>query len=451
MLRSYQNLFDVMAAAVQGTAGEPIPSRNAELPSPWESWTTISLIRQRDRQIWGRSVVERLDRSIPEGTIPGLSEWEFRFHGLGCCLTHKVTGEEIETETGEGFDFYFWIRNLKSVKSPGPDVRRMVELHPSLRSLGLTLNKLREAKLIDADGEPVGRWVVAEEAVAHTQTVRDYCQLLAEESKRRHLHEIVGDSADGEAIHRQRAKRLADINRYFEGSEMLRVESLYALADLDGEELSARLRDVLKSRPWSPLTYVAVEVIAERNDPTWCDAVYRVFNEVTPPDEIPQPAIWIECAKFLLKHDYRTEEILAGLQLAGRTALGKAAILGLEYGKTPPTALFRRALLSPEAAPLDRTEAAAALAVLDTPWSRDLLLSVLRESTSHDVTAESRAALRECHGPDCAAAADDWEKNRPVSGSESFLERHFDVTNWVRHNMEDLHDRVYPLRQRFSH
>lgn len=129
-----------MSAAVQGTAGERTPSRTAELPSPWESWTIISLIRQRDRQIWGRGVVaERLDPSVPDGTIPGLPEWEFRFHGCGCCLTHKVTGEEIETETGEGFDFFFWIRNLKSVKNPGPDVRRVMELHPSLESLGLTL------------------------------------------------------------------------------------------------------------------------------------------------------------------------------------------------------------------------------------------------------------------------------------------------------------------------
>jgi hypothetical protein len=179
----------------------------------------------------------------------------------------------------------------------------------------------------------------------------------------------------------------------------------------------------------------------------------RLLNQPMPPDgaatpsgEIPQPAIWEQCAAFLLKHGFRKEEILAELPLAGPTALAEAAILGLEHGNSPPTALFRRALLSPEASSWDRRIAAAALAVLDSPWSRDLLLSVLRESSSPEVTAESRAALRECRGPEGAAAADAWEENHPVPELESLP----DPAGYVRLHMEELHDRVLPLRRRFA-
>jgi hypothetical protein len=446
MKRKFRNLFGIIAAAVRGAAGWRPPG-NVQLPSPWESWTIIGLLRQRDRRAWGHGVVaDRVDRSVRAGTVPGLPEWEYRFYGGRCWLTHKVTGEQIETETGEGFDFFSWIRNLASLRNPGPDLRRMVELHPSLQSLRVTLAGLRDADVIDADREAVHYFSVAEEAVAYSETVSAFCRLWDDATNRKHLSEAIGDAGDADAVRRQRAKRVAEVTRRYEGSEQLRVQALYAFADLGGEELSARLQDALGRRPWSDLACAALKVIAARNDPGWCEGVYRVFREVTPPGEYPQPAIWERAVAFLLRHGFRKEEILAELPLAGPAALGEAAILGLEYGNSPPTALFRRALLSPVAAPLDRETAAAALAVLDLPWSRDLLLSVLRESGNPEVTAESRAALRECRGPEGAAAADAWEDNHPAPEPESLP----DPARYVRGKMEDLQDRVWPLRRRFA-
>src|SRR5262245_29296652 len=102
-------------------ASLPDPGR---LPPPWLTWTLITLVRHRDRQRWVGDVVRnRLDGDLlrvaragsmghPEGRpqrgpVPGLPEWEYFFHGIGCCLTHRVTGEEIDVnffgDHAEGF------------------------------------------------------------------------------------------------------------------------------------------------------------------------------------------------------------------------------------------------------------------------------------------------------------------------------------------------------------
>lgn len=448
MKQEFKKLFAIIQAAVRGTATGRARSSTVKLPTPWESWTIISLLRQRDRQVWACEIVaDRLVQlEVAAGTIPGMPEWEYCFHGLGCCLTHKVTGEQIETETGEGFDYFFWVENLASLRNPGPDLQRAIELHSSLQSLRLTLADLSEAGVINTDQKAVHRWTVAEEAVAHTEIVNEFCQLLADATNRQRLSEAIGDSRDADVVRRLRAKRASDAIRRYEESESLRAEALYALADLGGQELWVPLRDALRKRPWSGVTCVALELIAKGDDPIWCADVFRLFGEVNPSGEAPEPAIWRLCAAFLLRHSYRAEEVLANLPLAGPTALGEAAILGLEYGTSPPTALFRRALLSGESAPCDRNLAAAALAVLDNSWSRDLLLSVMQESSDPRVTAASRAALRECHGPEGAAAADAWEQDHPVPESVS----HLGQVDWVRFYMEKLHDRVLPLRQRFT-
>jgi hypothetical protein len=86
-----------------------------KLPSPWATWTLIGLARHRRRQHWVEQVMRtRLGGdpealatcgalahpgSIPQhGLVPGLAEWEYCFHGIGCCLTHRVTGESIDVD-----------------------------------------------------------------------------------------------------------------------------------------------------------------------------------------------------------------------------------------------------------------------------------------------------------------------------------------------------------------
>ena len=64
------------------------------LPSPWETWTLIGLVRHRDRQLWVADIIRNRLRGTladlaamgavghPEGVpqsgpVPGLPEWEY--------------------------------------------------------------------------------------------------------------------------------------------------------------------------------------------------------------------------------------------------------------------------------------------------------------------------------------------------------------------------------------
>lgn len=85
------------------------------LPSPWETWTLIGLVRHRERQLWVADIIRTRLRGAPadlaamgalghpedvpqSGSVPGMPEWEYYFHGRGCCLTHKVEGDQIDVD-----------------------------------------------------------------------------------------------------------------------------------------------------------------------------------------------------------------------------------------------------------------------------------------------------------------------------------------------------------------
>src|SRR5262245_58737115 len=114
----FQRLFNALRTLERGRPGdlaafvERLPAAG-ELPSPWETWTLIGLVRHRDRQNWVAEIIRtrlhgdpaRLakfgalgghpEAVKPRGVVPGMPEWEYYFHGRGCCLTHKVNGDEI--------------------------------------------------------------------------------------------------------------------------------------------------------------------------------------------------------------------------------------------------------------------------------------------------------------------------------------------------------------------
>jgi hypothetical protein len=100
------------------------------LPSPWEAWTLIGLLRHRERQLWVANIIRTMQEQVdPEdlpqqGSVPGMPVWEYHFHGNGCCLKHKVNGEVIDVDfwddTAEYFDTFFYVNYLKSLRQVSP-------------------------------------------------------------------------------------------------------------------------------------------------------------------------------------------------------------------------------------------------------------------------------------------------------------------------------------------
>jgi hypothetical protein len=226
--------------------------------------------------------------------------------------------------------------------------------------------------------------------------------------------------------------------------------ALRAIADLDAPRTQPILKSVFQ-RKASGLTSTALEIVQSRSNEDWTEDVYQLLARTNPNGPIPEPHTVVACAEYLLSNHYRVPQVRDKLNEMTTRELGDAAIVALEYLPDLSRELFRRALRS--SVPLDRTAAAAALAILDQPWSREELQNVLRESTDQQATAECRAALRALPHADLWQCVQDWEIRNPhepetgrfITIEESLLQSR---DAFLQQKMEDLHERVLPLRTR---
>ena len=137
------------ADVVSSIRGLPEPG---VLPSPWETWTLIGLARHHRRQLWVTQLMRTRLRGAPadlaatgalghpegvaqNGPVPGLPEWEYYFHGRGCCFSHKIDGDAIDVDfyddSADYFDTFFYANYLDSLRRPEPPEQRLRELHPA--------------------------------------------------------------------------------------------------------------------------------------------------------------------------------------------------------------------------------------------------------------------------------------------------------------------------------
>jgi hypothetical protein len=501
IMSPYDRLFQAFDQALQppptdlAIAMQALPAVGL-LPSPWETWVLIGLVRHRVRQLWvGEVVTSRLGGSLLDlarlgalghpqdvpyqGPVPGLPEWEYYFHGQGCCLTHRVTGECIDVDfygdNAESFDIWFYTHYLESLRAPEPPEQRLRALHGSLRPLQLAIADLQAAGALTGGETHPCR--VSEAVLRREEAITAFAAAWADPSRRIWLAAVIGDwpaayvaaecAGDARLIALTGAR--ADQCRELRRQKLLQAfrdeaqasAALLGLADLGASDRNPSLEQALQGPP-SGLTSTALEIIGQRDDAAWCPAVYQLFCHVDPGGSSPLPHLWITSLKFLLRHGHRREEVLAALPRAAGYEMGEGCLLALEHAPELMLPLVRRALLS--GVPANRATVAATLALIDQPWSRRELLSALEASDDQELTADCRAALLECRDPQAHRAVREWEERNPhepeagtflevegrvvgpvVSMGEIMLR---DRPAWIRYEMEQLHDRVMRLRDR---
>jgi hypothetical protein len=453
-------------------------------------------VRHRKRQLWVAEIIRtRLGGSLTDlarlgalghppqsqdGTVPGLPEWEYYFHGIGCCLTHKVTGERIDVDfwedTGEYFSIFFYEQYLESLRRPDAAEGRLLELHRSVRGVRLSVEGLaRAGTLTPLPGRESHPYRVSDEVLARADTIDDFCAAWADVGQRRWLAALVGDwpaaqdavAGSGHtawaAVSEERAVQCRELRRrrLLEslGDQMEASDALHGLADLGPSAVAPVLADVLQGPP-SGTTSAALEIIEQLNDPGWCPHVHTLFRRTHPGASPPQPHLWMASLKFLLRHGHRTGELLATLPAAAGAEIGEACLLALEHAPELALPLFRRGLLSD--IPANRSMIAAVLALIDKPWSRRVLLAALDCSDDQQRTADARAALLESRWEEGHRAVEAWELRNPHEPEAgSYLEVEGRTVGpfysmgeimlrgraqWVRYEMEKLHDRVMKVR-----
>jgi hypothetical protein len=492
-MTQYDHLWPALREANRGpshdlTAVIRAGPEAGHLPSPWAVWMLFGLVRHRRRQLWvAEVVVERLGGDLDalatmgafghpadspqSGLVPGITEWEYFFHGKGCCLTHRGSGQTIDVDffepTGEYFDVFFYLRYLQSLKAPEPPEARLIALHPSFEPIRLAIGELLGAGMLTPlEGRESYPFRIAEQVLDHEEDIDAFCRSWGQEDRRPWLAALIGDwpsaheaaRLTGEAALIELTASRAAACRALRCQELLaqwsdedrRGNVLLALDDLDAEALGSRLDRALEG-PIGGTTSRAVQVIRRRDDLAWCPAIHSLFHRLDTNGEPPQPYLWAECQRFLLRHGYRPDEMRAALAGAGGIAIGEAAMLAMEHDPGRALPLFRRALRS--RIPANRLMAAAVLALIDRPWSRRELLAVLAESRDQEATSECRAALLECHDQEARGAVPRWEEANPheptpgpwITIGEMMLESR---SPWIRWEMEKLHDRVMIVRGR---
>lgn len=117
-----------------------------------EAWTLIGLVLHSKRQLLVHFILReklRVDCHLPgkglpiggrvlgkpqSGQIPDCPDWSYFFHGIGICLSNRLTGERIDVDFHEGgvdfIDFHYFWDYLKSLRQPKFPEKNLLQLHP---------------------------------------------------------------------------------------------------------------------------------------------------------------------------------------------------------------------------------------------------------------------------------------------------------------------------------
>jgi hypothetical protein len=454
--------------------------------SPWTFWTLICLVRHHPRQQWVGEIVKHRLSGEPsalasggalahpsteqQGLVPGNTDWEYYFHGKGCCLTNRITGESIDVdffdETADWIDDFFYCNYLRSLRTPEAPEARLLCLHPSRQTILIAIDELLAMGCLVRIKE--GKvFKLADDVLAQAELIESYCERWRDEKARPTMAACVGDWLVAEetasALDEEVAQRLQQLAKRCREGRFGQLDARFQSGDFHAKQLSLlamaelptpRLADYIRAAVTGKidgLTSTAITFVCDGNDPAWRDDVWQLLSRIDPAGEIPHAYVGVRCAQYLFKQGHRSELVARKLSQFTNRGSAEAAILALEYAPEYSLSLFRHALRS--TVPMERTEGAAALAILDLPWCHTVLGEVLAESTDQAATSECRAALQASRDWDAQQLAANWEMSNPQKPAKgpyitfeemSLRNRH----EWLQHQMEKWHDRVLPLRDR---
>ena len=194
---------------------------------------------------------------------------------------------------------------------------------------------------------------------------------------------------------------------------------LKAIAHAGDEDLPADLEQALAD----PETLsTAIEIV--QGDPQWCERVYKLLlsGEQAKRGAHHNDAA---CARYLGRHAYQVPEVIHYLLSQKSPHWDVLIELALAHRPERLPDFLPRALRSWQE---HRLTASAVLALLDTPWSRGVLVEHLNATKSQDRTYEARAALRECQGEQGNDAARCWEERHPEERAAVPADDRFDYS-----------------------
>ena len=470
MQHKFRSLIAALSRAAKATPQNVLEAISTlppvgTLPSPWTTWLYLTLMAWRKRQQWGKDLLRKhLPKAIPpcrkfrkseqpvELIVPGASEWEvslecdhrYRF----AQLTNRVTEEflivgltEVDRES------LIYIENLDRCggpKSRSEPMGRLSELHSDFGAIQYAINDMIAAKALRAVYDDRSRcppgmhpdgYLLASRAVVHADVVDGFFRQWKNVGAHLWLSALIGDwllahelaVAGGDAqliaATRQRADecwafRLTLARESFASARrkhgMWDSGAVRMMADLGAEEVPELIRKGLAGN--ADCVCSVMRLINHDQNPSWCNAVFSTLKRFRLRGRLTKEDVALECGRYLLTHQYRTQEVARILSRL-KSETDETGLLLLEYAPRWSLPVIRRGLR--DSGPMGNPMAAV-MALIDQPWSRAELLAVLEDDVYHDLddVLPVVLALQESHDAEARAVAEEWAQRYDPAGLE---------------------------------
>jgi hypothetical protein len=370
-----------------------------------------------------------------KGRVPGLEQWTYFFHGIGCCLTHD-DGTSIDVDFdehgGDAIDPYFYAIYLASLHEPEP-IESALRAPAALDAWWMAdLEALRTANLVRGDHRVVLTTAGMDLASSLESTI---IEMLASESplRRAWLAILIGDLARArealgglahssqveEGAIEQLKTRIARLSGPYQKGERA---DLRALAHLGREHAERVVLAQFFRSPLDGVTSTGLEIAEFWGDVGFVEALIAVAERAWG-IEIPEPHIRVTACRIVLR--VSRQELPQGLRsrlcdlLRASTgaSAGEGAFMLALLDYLPGLRALAAALNSEIT--LAREDAAAGLVLLGTREAID----VLRKSRAREAKLVLGSAPEKSQSLLPVAKWINWRgENRPTYSIEDILE-----------------------------
>ncbi|MEM7152843.1 MAG: hypothetical protein AAF799_08370 [Myxococcota bacterium] len=368
---------------------------------PGARWLLTALHRHVPRQRWlGRTVSERLGASLGRvgawgafehpsqvpsaGEMPGLPEWSYRFHGIGCCLTHR-DGTTLDVDFVEGspdwIDGFFYREYLGSLPQADAIEARLCRPEPTTGYWFADFPTLTEAGLVEGGhrvrltelGHAWGQCLEEAATRIMTSSPGPEAAWMALAFGDPHLAQARLDAPAPEplrrAVREQNALRRITMIAGLEGGSSFYQACLRSLVDLGRREAEPIVVKQLEREPIDGVVSAALDLIEDWADPQHRTALCQLLARSRGESGV-EPHVRGRVASMLMRHGPRALDdatrgvLIEALERPGGTRQGLGGLLLCLLGRDSGLTRLRAGLRSESAA--TRFDAAAALGVLAT-------------------------------------------------------------------------------------
>lgn len=446
--------------------------------SPWGVWFLVCALRHL---LYKRTVDTLLIQHIfpkpdPQsefhlhsgrrGHVPGSPQLEYEVWSSGIDVSDRATGRRLWTDLVSRKSVTAWelITTLGSTKQLEFPEQRLLALHPSVKSLYATVKEFDgDVNCGDCQNYSHDEIYFGKDLDALLKAWARVEPLLESRENRLCLAALFNDAAfllqelntdelgvvwsgRNDANSEDRRKRLYRLLP----DERWSPYTLHALSDIDDPDLETLIEANLRSNRLKGYDYTteqleALAIVGKRGLSNLYPVVLELVHRHGPRGAAPRLGVWWSGLEILLEAGEFVPELIRELESPPHHFALEAANMSIRFAPHLSRQLFQNAI--ERGAHGSQERAAGILAILDEPWSREVLLKVMTETDDSRALDLCLQTLRESSDHDVRQEASRIWHLRVADESKSSIFKSIDFEMFrlaIRNHCEE----IFPLRGR---